>query len=134
MQIPSFIKIGVLRNFPSFSGKQLCWTQFLMKQRLQDKLFPENIWEYLLLTVTKFFNLVHIISEDLLRAFFKFFYLRLCIFLDQWKNPLACNYIKRDSNTGRNVLQNTSSGCFWHVLVLVLVLSSYIFAFDLVQT
>ena len=48
-----FFKIGVLRNFAIFTGKQLCWSLFLIKlqtfikKRLQHRCFPVNIAKFL---------------------------------------------------------------------------------------
>ena len=47
-----FFKIGVLKNFPNFTGKHLCWSLFFIrvqfiKKGLQDSYFPVNIAKFL---------------------------------------------------------------------------------------
>ena len=42
-----FFKIGLLKNFITFTGKQLCWSFNLIKKRLQYRCFPVNIVKYL---------------------------------------------------------------------------------------
>ena len=50
------LQIKCFKDFASFSGKGLCWSNFL-KKRPQNRIFPKNIYKELLLTVGKVFNL-----------------------------------------------------------------------------
>ena len=41
------IKKGVLKNCAIFSGKQLCWSLFLLKKRLWHKCFLVNLAKFI---------------------------------------------------------------------------------------
>ena len=39
--------LDVLKNFANFTGKQLCWSLFLIKMQLQHRSFPVKIAKFL---------------------------------------------------------------------------------------